>query len=120
MQQLLWFETLFKLSGGISFILLPLTLIKVLGLPPASHAFWPRLFGTLLIGLAGATFIEGSLEGSRGLGLAGCVLINLLLAGMIAALATLKQGAHTRRGSALLWLLAVLLLLLALIEIAHA
>ena len=119
MQQLLWFETLLKLSGGLALTIAPLTIIKLLGLPPAATSFWPRLVGTILIALAGATFIEGSLPGSRGLGLAGCVLINLVTAGMIVIVATLGGGASTRRGTAALWVLVVLLIVLSLVEIAH-
>ncbi len=76
MQQLLWIETLLKFSAGLMLVLAPLATIKLLGLPPASTGFWPRLLGALLIGIAGALFLEGSVPGSRGLGLAGCLVIN--------------------------------------------
>lgn len=119
MQQLLWLETLLKLAGGAVLVLFPLTTIKLLGLPPAATAFWPRLLGAVLIGISAATFIEGAWEGSRGLGMAGLVVVNLLGAAVIALAAMFGGGAQTRRGTAALWALVVLLLLLALIEIAH-
>jgi len=49
-----------------------------LGLPRTETGFWPRLLGALLIGLAGATFLEGSSPGSRGLGLQAASLLTFL------------------------------------------
>jgi hypothetical protein len=117
--QLLWIETVLKLSGGLVLCLAPLLVIKALGLPPAASAFWPRVLGALLIGLAAATFIEGAWPQVRALGLAGCIVINLVTAAMISVLATLGAGAPARRGSAVLWALVVLLVVLSLFEIAH-
>lgn len=119
MLQLLWIETVLKLSGGLVLSLAPLVVIKALGLPPAGSSFWPRMLGALLIGLAGATFIEGAWPPVRALGLAGCIVINLAGAAMISVLATLGGGAATRRGAAVLWALVVVLVVLSLFEIAH-
>ena len=118
--QLLWLETLLKLAAGAALVLVPLTTIRVLGLPASATGFWPRLLGVLLIGVAAAAYIEGAWAGSRGLGLAGLVIINILGAAMLALLAMFGGGAQTRRGAVSLWTLVVLLLLLALLEIAHA
>lgn len=120
MHQLLWLETLLKLAGGSALLLAPLTTIKLLGLPPSASGFWPRVLGVVLVGLAAATFVEGAWPGSRGLGLAGLVVINVTSAALIALLALFDGGAPTRRGSTVLSLLVVLLLALALVEIAHA
>jgi hypothetical protein len=119
-QQLLWFETVLKLTGGIVLVLAPLTAIKILGLPSSANGFWPRLLGAVLIGLSAATFIEGAWEGSRGLGLAGLIVINILGAAIIAIVGLFGGGAGTRRGMFTLSALAVLLFVLALVEIAHA
>jgi len=118
--QLLWIETLLKLSGGLVLLLLPLTSARVLGLPVSTSGFWPRMLGALLVGLAGATFIEGSTSASKGLGLAGMMIINLVGAGTLIALLVLGRAAATGRGRALLWVLAVLLVVLSLFEIAVA
>ncbi|MBN9354656.1 MAG: ABC transporter permease [Hyphomicrobium denitrificans] len=119
MQQLLWLETLLKLAGGGLLLIAPLTTIKVLGLPQAASAFWPRVLGAMLVGIGAAAFIEGAWDGSRGLGLAGLIVINLIGATVIAVTA-LFGSAGTRRGSFTLWALVVLLLVLVLFEIAHA
>ena len=119
MQQLLWLETLLKLSGGLALVLAPISSIKLLGLAPAGNAFWPRLLGAVLIGLAGATVIEGRFAASSGLGLAGCVVINLTGAAMVASLLLLDAAAPSRRGKAALWGLVAALVILSLLEIAY-
>ncbi len=120
MQQLLWIETLLKLAGGLSLLLAPVTVIRIFGLPASNAALWPRLLGAVLVGLSAATYIEGAWPGSRGLGLAGCIVINLAAAASIATVAGLGGGAETRRGRAALWLLVAVLTLLVLFEIAEA
>lgn len=119
-QQLLWLETLLKLSGGVLLLLAPLTTLRAFGLPVATTGFWPRVVGALLIGIAAAAYIEGAWAGSRGLGLAGLVAINLAGAAVIAAAALLGRAAPTRRGTFSLWVLVALLLALSLLEIAQA
>ena len=119
-QQLLWIETLLKLAGGLSLAILPLSTARLLGLPVGTSGFWPRLLGAVLLGLAGAAFVEGSASGSKGLGLGGAVLVNLACAGMLVALLVLGRATGTSRGRAMLWALAVSLLVLSLFEIAVA
>jgi hypothetical protein len=119
-QQLLWIETLIKLAGGLALALLPLTTARLLGLPAGTSGFWPRLLGAILIGLAGASFIEGSTAGSNGLGLGGSVTVNLASAGMLIALLVLGRAAALSRGRAILWGVAIALLVLSLLEIAVA
>lgn len=120
MQQLLWLETLLKLTGGALLVLAPFTTIKVLGLPPSASAFWPRILGVALLGMAAAIFVEGTWGSSRGLGVRGVIVINITSAAIIALMAMFGGGAPTRRGSLALWGLVVLLFVLVLFEIAHA
>ena len=88
--QLLWIEVLLKFSGGVVLLFIPISSARLLGLPHGNVGLWPRLLGTLLLGLAGAIFIEGlELERSglnagslahvrhHGLGLAGVAVINI-------------------------------------------
>ena len=120
MQQLLWLETLLKRAGGLSLLVAPVTLSRLLGLPLPGSSFWPRLLGAVLCGLAAATFIEGTRPGAGGLGIVGSVAINLTAAGVIGLLAGLGLGAETRRGRLVLWGLVLLLVVLVLFEIAAA
>ncbi len=120
MLELLWIETVLKLSGGLALSLAPLLVIKALGLPPSQSTFWPRLLGAILIGLGAATLLQGASSDARALGLAGCIVINLTSAAMITVLAVLGAASATRRGTAVLWTLVVVLVVLSLFEIAHA
>jgi hypothetical protein len=119
-EQLLTFEVLLKLAGGLALIVAPRTVARLLGLPSADVAFWPRLLGAVLVGLAGAALIEARLSPARGLGLAGAIAVNLAGAAMIGALLILGRAGPARRGRILLGLVAGLLVVLSLVEIAWA
>lgn len=108
-----------KLAGGLVLVTLPLTAIKVLGLPSAGTAFWPRLLGALLIALAAATFMDVSVRLGHGLSLGGSMVINLVSGLTLMAMLVMKQGAASWRGQAVLWALVVAVLGLALVEIAY-
>lgn len=120
MQQLFWIEACLKLAGGLALVTAPRVLTRLLGLPSADDAFWPRLLGAVLIGIAVASLIEGRAPGAGGLGMAGSIAINLAGAGMLGALLILDRAGKTRRGRALLILIAAILVLLSLFEIAAA
>ncbi len=119
-QQLLLAETFLKLAAGLVLVAAPGTAAAVLGLDRPGTGFWQRLLGAVLLGLAAATFIEERLPGSKGLGLAGCVAINLIAAFVVASALAMKAAAPTRRGKLCLWLLVTVLVALALVEIAYA
>lgn len=120
MQQLLWIETVLKLAGGLVLLVAPRVAIAMLGLPPGAGAFWPRLLGGVLVGIAAALYIEGALPGSKGLGLAGVVMINLAAATIAAGQLATRKASPSARGTIVLWLLVALLFLLSLVEIAYA
>ena len=118
-EQLLWIEACLKLGSGLALIAAPRTLARLLGLPSADQPFWPRLLGALLIGLAAASLLEVRMQG--GLGLGGSIAINLAGGTMIGgALLILGRAGKTKRGRFLLWLTAVALIVLSLVEIAYA
>jgi hypothetical protein len=117
-QQLLWIETLLKLTGGLVLAIAPMSAVKLFGLPQTGTSFWPRLLGAVLIGLAGAMFLEARVAGSHGLGLAGCAVVNLTGAAMMAALLVTDAGPPSVRGRGLLWLLVILLAALSILELA--
>lgn len=116
--QLLWLETLLRLSAGVVLLIMPVTAARVLGLPLPQALLWPRLLGAMLIGMAGATLLEGAASSSTGLGPGGLVLINLATAGTLISLLVLERASQTRRGKLFLWALALSLISLAVLEIA--
>ncbi|MEM7777135.1 MAG: hypothetical protein AAF732_16150 [Pseudomonadota bacterium] len=114
--KLLQFELVLKLSVGLMLLIAPVTVARIFGLPHGQIGLWGRLLGIVLIGIAGAIYIEHDVEGAEGLGLAGLILINLL------ALVTLLffaivQGTGTRRGAVVIWLMIALLFSLTFLEI---
>jgi len=116
-QQLLWLETLLKLAPGLVLVIAPLTTLRVLGLPRPETGFWPRLCGALLLGLAGALFLEGTSRG-HGIGLAGIIVVNLTGAATLASLLVLDAGPASARGRLAVWLIVCALVLLSVTEIA--
>lgn len=120
--QLLWVEFVLKLAAGAVLVLAPRATIKAFGLPAASGTvpFWPRVAGVLLVAIAGASFLQGWLGRSNGLGLAGSALINASLAAMLFITLGLRGGSLMRRGRILFWLLGILLATASVIEIAYA
>jgi len=119
--QLIWIEI--ALKGGIGLILLlaPLTVARVLGLPRSDSGLWPRLLGAALVALAGAYLVEGTLAGrTAGLGPGGSVALNLTAAVMMAAVTFMSSPTMSRRGRIVLWLLAFVVAVLGLAELAVA
>jgi hypothetical protein len=97
-----------------------LTAIRVTGLSKPETGFWPRLLGALVLGISAAVFVTlAHPEARGGLGPAGLIPINLAgAAGMIAPL-IMGTAAPTRRGRLFVFLNAIVLLVLAFLEIAH-
>jgi len=118
-QDLLFVEMALKGASGILLLLFPRSLARILGLPPVTETFWPRLLGALLAGLAIASFLEVR-PGHNGVGLAGHVAINF--AAVLAATGLLVTGraGPTRRGRAFMVLVIAMLAVLALLELAWA
>lgn len=122
--QLLWLETLLKGGIGLLMLAMPLTAAKIAGLPHGNSAFWPRLFGAALVGIAAAFAVEGYSQinaniSARGLGLGGAIVINLVT--LVSLIGTIIfKGVSSRRGHLLVVCLCLALSLLMLFEIAHA
>jgi hypothetical protein len=116
--KLIIIELAVKGGVGLLLVLVPLTSIKLLGLPRSDTAFWPRLLGALLIALALATYMDATIRLGHGLSLTGALVINVALALTLVGLLTSGQGPQTRRGRILLWLTTAVLATLALVELA--
>lgn len=115
--QLFWLETLLKFAGGVVLLAFPVSIAKMLGLPHGNVGFWARILGVTLIGLAAAIYLEASAL-SSGIGFGGLVAINISAIVTIMALLMMKQ-VKTHRGSAAMWLLVGILILLTLFELGH-
>lgn len=120
MTQLLGIETLLKGGIGLLLIVVPQTLIRILGLPAGGSSLWPRLLGVSCLGIAAGAHLDAIMPGSRGVGLAALTAINLLTAAALGAFATFDASVATRRGRAALVLAATALFGLSLLEIGYA
>jgi hypothetical protein len=118
--QLLWIEVITDGSLGLLLLSTPMLLNAALGLPHAGSSLWPRLFGGALLGIAIATAAGIAGWTKSGLGLGGHVAVNITIALTVLSMLVLGPTAPTRRGRGFLWLLALALLALAFVEIAHA
>ena len=116
--QLLWIDALFRLTLGGLLLFFPATTIAALGLPKAGGAFWPRMLAMLLLGLAGASVLQGFVPAAQGLGLGGAFVLNVATA--LAVLTALAVGRLEipGRGRLTLWVSFLLLVLLSLVELA--
>ncbi|MFM1816583.1 MAG: hypothetical protein RLZ98_3278 [Pseudomonadota bacterium] len=114
--QLLWIETLLKALGGTVLVLAPISAARLLGLAVTPTGFWMRLLGAILIGIAAATWIEGAWQNGQGLGLAGCLAINLSALAMLVLMLSTGRAAPKPRGRISLWMLAALLTVLSTLQ----
>ena len=117
-QQLLWLEIILKGGTGLALLLAPSPLARLIGLPPVGAPFWPRALGSVLVGMAVAAAFGVGLGRSNGLGLAGAAVVNVAAAVFIVAELTIGAPGLARRGRLFLWLLAGVLAILSLVELA--
>lgn len=103
-------------------LLFPSVTARVLGLPTAVPAFWPRLTGGLLLAVAVAAVAsdQGWMKPGTGLGIGGFIAINLMFAFVLASLLVAGNQVPTRRGRFALWVLAVAMAALGFTQIAFA
>ncbi len=120
MLQLLWFETILKAAFGLPLLLLPLTVIRILGLPRPDSGFWPRFVGAVCCGISIGVFVSIRFpQAHGGIGPAGLIPINLAAAAALIASLIMGSAAPTRRGRIAVLVCAVTLLSLGFLEIAH-
>ena len=121
-QGLLSFEIALKGALALLALLFPHLFPRALGWAPAgSDAYWPRIAGSLFAGIAAATALPlwGYTREGSGLGLAGHVAINVILAFVLLSLVIVGPTLSNRRGRVFALLLAIGFAILALLEIAH-
>ena len=110
-------RTLLELDGfgnillGLVLAFFPAPVARVLGLPGIEHAFYPSLFGAVLVGIGVALLLERFRRAEHliGLGLSGALIINLCFGFALAAWLTVADLALPFRGYVLLWILVAVL-----------
>jgi hypothetical protein len=120
MTQIAWFEVILKGGLGAALMLVPLSTLRLLGLHRDANRFWPRLAGLLMAGIAAGTAVPLLLPAARGgIGPAGHIAINLLVASGLLSGLVWGTAAPFRRGRLFILVLGLTLLALAFLEIAH-
>ena len=114
----LWLDALINLVLGAALLFFRTT-APILGIPPASQAFYPTILGAVLfgIGLALLWEIYRGEDHPVGLGLGGAVVINLSGGAALTAWLVLGDLNVPTHGQLILWALAVLLVVISLAEI---
>jgi hypothetical protein len=119
-ETLLLVDGLVNLLLGVMLILFPAGLVDALGLPPFESGFYPTILGAVLLGIGVALLIEryGGGRGLTGLGIAGAIAINLCGGGALLLWLVSGGPAMPARGRVILWIIAVVVLLIGVVEAA--
>jgi hypothetical protein len=116
---LLTIDGIVNLVVGALLLLFPAGIPRLLGLPSVQHYFYTTVFGGVIVGIGLALFIElffGN-QHTRGLGLAGAIVINLCGGSVLLWWLVFKPFDLPMRGQLILWTVAILVLGIGLVEI---
>ena len=111
-RMLLELDGLGNILLGLLLAFFPGSLARWLGLPEVETAFYPSLFGAVLVGVGVALLVERFRGGGRfvGLGLGGALIINVCFGVALAAWLVAGGLALPLGGSLVLWILAAVLI----------
>jgi hypothetical protein len=115
---LLLVDAVINLVLGVLLLLYPQWLGEALGMPPVTTTFFPNVLGGVLFGI-GLALVIAFLGGAEGLGLDGAIAINLCGAGVVAGWLVVAPNAVPPRGRITLWIIALLVIGVALAELQH-
>lgn len=117
---LLIIDGVVNLVLGAILLFFPVGLVELLGLPPTNTYFYASILGAVIFGVGVALFLElyGVQADVRGLGLGGAIAINLCGGGALLVWLVAVPLDIPLRGKIVLWLVAVLVLAIGLVEIA--
>ncbi len=103
---------------GVLLMVFPRAIVDALGVPASQSAFYPSIFGGVLVGIGLALIIQiARCERPDGLGLWGAVAINLCGGFLLAAWLLLGDLDIPGRGRIVLWSLVAVLVGVSLVEL---
>ncbi len=107
------------LALGILLLLFPRGVLTILAMPLAASAFYPSILGAVLVGIGLALLLQrfGEDSGVAGLGMEGAIVINVCGAGALVLWLIGGTLDIPRRGYAFLWVIALTVLGVAVVEI---
>jgi hypothetical protein len=105
---------------GILLLSFPAGLIEILGLPSATNYFYASILGGVIFGIGIALLVElwGAPRRVRGLGLGGAIAINVCGSAVLIGWLIAGNLVLPLRGKVILWIVAVLVLGIGMIEVA--
>jgi hypothetical protein len=116
---LLIVDGVINLALGIPLAIFPHRLAEFLGIPITTTPFYASILGAVLTGIGFALLVECFKRSTAitGLGLDGAIIINLIGAGTLVIWLVAGQLVLSLRGTIFLWIIAILVLGTAGIEI---
>ena len=115
---LLLVDAIINLVLGLLLLSYPQWLVTALGMPEVATSFFPIVLGGVLFGI-GLALVIAYRGGRQGLGLDGAITINLCGAGAVAAWLIFAPELIPPRGRITLWIVAVLVIGIGLVELRH-
>jgi len=115
---LLLADAVINLLLGMLLLLYPQWLVEALGMPRVATAFFPNVLGGVLFGI-GLALLIAYRGGAQGLGLDGAIAINLCGAGVVAGWLVFAPRAIPSRGKITLWIIALVVIGIGLVELQH-
>ena len=117
-KKLLILDGVVNLLLGVLLLCFPFGIASWMGLPEGGSNVYPIILGAVLFGIGAALLLEahGDQKGIRGLGLEGAIAINFCGAGALAAWLLLVPVDIPLRGYAILWVIAISVLVIGIVE----
>lgn len=119
LRNLLAIDALVNLVLGAALLASPAGVIDFLGLPPVRTYFYASVLGGVIFGIGVALMLElrGRRHSLRGLSLPGAIAINICGGCVLVGWLTLSRIPIRPRGLVILWVVAVLVLGIAVVEL---
>ena len=115
---LLLADALINLLLGALLLFYPQWLVEALGMPVVATSFFPNVLGGVLFGI-GLALLIAYRGGTQGLGLDGAIAINLCGAGVVVGWLVIAPDAIPPRGKITLWIIALVVIAIGLVELQH-
>lgn len=115
---LLLADALVNLLLGALLLFYPQWLVEALGMPVVANTFFPNVLGGVLFGI-GLALLLAYRGGAQGLGLDGAIAINLCGAGVVVGWLVIAPHAIPPRGKITLWIIALAVIGIGLVELQH-
>jgi riboflavin transporter FmnP len=118
---LLIIDAIVNLLLGFALVFFPVDLVRLLDLPASESSFYPSILGAVLFGIGLALLVERfrNIFKMNGLGIGGAIAINICGAGVLVIWLLSNSLNTTLRGFVVLWIVALLVLGISVLELIY-